>query len=173
MFEYIQTKKPLMSNIFERIMQIAGNHGYKNANELAKALGYKSPEKLYRLERNPDAKPSVDILEDISNLFENANLNWILTGKTAYTPHIVDANYYVNESESHYTPTSTRANVRPTHEENVRPTVRPTHENCQICFEKERLIEQQKETIKALSALNDMLIKRVEGLEGNQKKNAV
>ncbi len=66
--------------IFGRMMVLAVKSGYKNANELSKHLGYKSPEKLYRLERDETAKPSVDILVDFANKFENANMNWILTG---------------------------------------------------------------------------------------------
>lgn len=68
------------SNIFERMMSFALEEGCKNANDLSKRLGYKSPEKLYRLERDATAKPSADILIDFSKIFENANMNWILTG---------------------------------------------------------------------------------------------
>jgi len=68
------------SNIFERMMALASSSGCKNANELSKHLGYKSPEKLYRLERDKDAKPSADILIDFADKFENVNMNWVLTG---------------------------------------------------------------------------------------------
>ncbi|WP_343531193.1 S24 family peptidase [Pedobacter sp.] len=68
------------SNIFERMMALASSAGCKNANELSKHLGYKSPEKLYRLERDKDAKPSADILIDFADKFDNVNMNWVLTG---------------------------------------------------------------------------------------------
>lgn len=70
----------MYSNIFERMMAVAHDAGYKNINDLAKHLGYKSPEKLYRLERSDKAKPSADILVDFANKFKGANMNWVLTG---------------------------------------------------------------------------------------------
>jgi len=62
------------------MMVVAHDAGYKNINDLAKHLGYKSPEKLYRLERSEKAKPSADILVDFANKFKGANMNWVLTG---------------------------------------------------------------------------------------------
>ena len=79
-FVKIQTILKNNLTIFSRMMILAVKAGYKNANELSKHLGYKSPEKLYRLERDETAKPSVDILVDFANKFENSNMNWILTG---------------------------------------------------------------------------------------------
>lgn len=73
----MQEKK---STIFERMMYITSKAGYKNINELSKALNYKSPEKLYRLERNAKAKPSIDIISDFANLFANENIYWLITG---------------------------------------------------------------------------------------------
>lgn len=57
-----------------------------NGNELATLLGYKNPEKIYRLFRSDNAKPSVDILEDIANKFEDLDLAWLLTGKPSVDP---------------------------------------------------------------------------------------
>jgi phage repressor protein C with HTH and peptisase S24 domain len=57
-----------------------GQKGIKSPAELAAALNYNSGEKLYRLFRNEDNKPSTDILTDLSNLFEGVNLTWLLTG---------------------------------------------------------------------------------------------
>ena len=74
----MQEKK---STIFERMMHIASKAGYKNISELAKALNYKSPEKLYRLERNKNAKPSIDIIADFANKFAKENIYWLITGK--------------------------------------------------------------------------------------------
>lgn len=83
------------TNIFERILYIAELKGFKNLNELSAFLGYESAEKLYRLKRNPTAKPSYDIIEDFSNKFEDLDVRYFVTGvgepfpiaqKTTYTP---------------------------------------------------------------------------------------
>jgi phage repressor protein C with HTH and peptisase S24 domain len=63
------------------MMQVANSHGITNVAMLAKKLGYKSPEKLYRLERDENAKPSIDIITDFSNKFENIDIRWLLTGE--------------------------------------------------------------------------------------------
>ncbi len=49
--------------------------------DLSVVLGYNSPQKLYRLFNTENANPSVQIVEDISNKFEDLNLNWLFTGK--------------------------------------------------------------------------------------------
>jgi hypothetical protein len=48
--------------------------------DFSKQLGYKQPEKLYRLFRKGKANPSVEIISDISNSFEDLNIKWLLTG---------------------------------------------------------------------------------------------
>ena len=57
--------------------------GFRNDTIIAKELGYSHPEKISRLFREgKSAKPSVDILEDITNRFgEELNMDWVLTGK--------------------------------------------------------------------------------------------
>ncbi|MES2379435.1 MAG: hypothetical protein V4538_00230 [Bacteroidota bacterium] len=68
------------SSFFERILQIAETHGYKNINDFAiNGLAYASSEKINRL-RDANKKPSVDILLDIANKFEKIDLNWLITG---------------------------------------------------------------------------------------------
>lgn len=47
---------------------------------LAKELGYKSSEKISRLFREKNAKPSYDIIFDIANKFE-INADWLITGR--------------------------------------------------------------------------------------------
>nr|WP_294922125.1 S24 family peptidase [uncultured Flavobacterium sp.] len=47
-------------------------------------MGYTSAEKLYRLERDPNAKPSFQMLLDISNTFVNLDMNWLLSGNGDY-----------------------------------------------------------------------------------------
>jgi len=70
-----------MNDFYKRIESLSKRAGYKSINDLAKnGLGYNSSEKLNRLKK-PNTKPSVDILIDISNKFENINMNWLLTGK--------------------------------------------------------------------------------------------
>lgn len=69
------------TNIFDRILQIVDSYGLKNVNELADVLGYSSAEKLYRLNRKPDAKPSFEIIEDLSNKFDDLNIKWFVSGK--------------------------------------------------------------------------------------------
>ena len=76
----MQTNLNKKSNFFERTLQLSDLYGYDGIPELAKALGYGSPQKLYRL-KDESAKPSVDILQDLSNKFEDLNLNWYITGK--------------------------------------------------------------------------------------------
>src|ERR1700744_2524781 len=44
-------------------------------------LGYNSPQKLYRLFNTENASPSCQIIEDISNNFQELNLNWLFTGR--------------------------------------------------------------------------------------------
>lgn len=91
----MQTKLNENSNFFERTLRISSFYGYSGIPELAKALGYSSPEKLYRLKKE-NAKPSVDILQDLSNKFEDLDLNWYITGqgslskKTKITDNIID-----------------------------------------------------------------------------------
>ena len=70
-----------MANFFDRIMQVAEYKGYKNPSEFAKkGLGWTSSEKINRL-KDESKKPSVDILIEISNKFDDVNLGWLLTGK--------------------------------------------------------------------------------------------
>ena len=76
----MQTKLNKNSNFFERTLKIADFYGLDGIPGLAKALNYSSPQKLYRL-KEPSAKPSVDILQDLSNKFENLNLNWYISGQ--------------------------------------------------------------------------------------------
>lgn len=85
----METYKTNSGDFFQRLMRYASNQGVRNANELAKKLGYSSPDKLYRLKRGRGAKPSYDILQDIADLFQSIDLRWLLTGEasenTVYT----------------------------------------------------------------------------------------
>lgn len=67
------------SDIVSRIKQIMNKYSL-NALTMSKILGYNSSEKLSRLFRGNDAKPSYDIIYDISNKFE-INVDWLITGR--------------------------------------------------------------------------------------------
>ena len=49
--------------------------------ELSVLLGYKSPQKLYRLFNTDNASPSCQIIEDIAERFYELDLNWLFTGR--------------------------------------------------------------------------------------------
>ena len=68
------------TNYFERIEIIRQSKGFESVTELAEYLGYAKPEKLYRLKRDGNAKPSADIIEDFTNKFEDLNIRWFITG---------------------------------------------------------------------------------------------
>lgn len=52
-----------------------------NVKQLADRLGYRSPQKLYRLFNLPNASPSCEIIGDLANTFPDLDLNWLFTGK--------------------------------------------------------------------------------------------
>lgn len=52
-----------------------------NRRRFAQALGYESPEKIYRLWREDNARPGFDIVEDIARIFDKYSVEWLLTGK--------------------------------------------------------------------------------------------
>lgn len=68
-------------NFFERILQIIDYYNIKSVNDFAKNyLGYTSSEKINRL-KDASKNPSFEILQDISNKFEEINVEWLLMGK--------------------------------------------------------------------------------------------
>ena len=69
-----------MSNdVVSRIKELMSYYSI-NSLTLSKELGYKSSEKSSRLFRDGGAKPSYDIIYDISNKFE-INTDWLITGR--------------------------------------------------------------------------------------------
>ncbi|MBK6263521.1 S24 family peptidase [Marivirga sp. S37H4] len=90
------------SNFFERLMVFSDSQGFKNINEFAEFLGYSSAEKLYRLKRSPSAKPSFDIIHDISNKFEILDLRWLITGNTYNSPDSPPESRQMNEPTDTY-----------------------------------------------------------------------
>ena len=70
-----------MQTFFKRLSYIVESEGFKNLNDFAlNGLKYESSSKLNRLKDDKN-KPSVEILLDIANKFENINLHWLVTGK--------------------------------------------------------------------------------------------
>lgn len=70
-----------MNTFFKRLLLIIENQGFKNLNDFAlNGLQYDSSSKLNRL-KDEKKKPSVEILEDISNKFQTIDLHWLLTGQ--------------------------------------------------------------------------------------------
>lgn len=77
----MQTYLNKKNTFFERILFLIDYYGIKNINSLAKDyLNYNSSEKINRLKKD-NTFPSYEILIDISNKFEEVDLNWLLTGK--------------------------------------------------------------------------------------------
>lgn len=69
------------SNFFERILQIIDYYNIKSVNSFAiDYLGYPASEKINRLKKG-NSKPSYDIIVDITNKFEDINVEWLLTGQ--------------------------------------------------------------------------------------------
>lgn len=151
------------SNFFDRLMYLANCQGYKNASELATALHYTSPEKLYRLQRDEKATPSFQILLDIANLFEKADLRWLVTGKRDNTPYPIPESRLDIVNDIERTPMAKSGFVPSSRGDFVPPAVPPTDKNCLLCDEKERLIasmlgtiEAQRDSIQALKNLLDV-----------------
>ncbi|MGB3591529.1 MAG: S24 family peptidase [Nonlabens sp.] len=70
-----------MTNFFDRLMSELENQGVRDVSTLSRKLGYDRPEKLYRLKRNPDSKPSMDILTDLTNTFAGLDLEFLISGR--------------------------------------------------------------------------------------------
>ena len=96
----MQTNLKINSNFFEKISRIIDYYGLKNVSELSEKLGYSSPEKLNRLKKE-GTKPSLDILNDISNLFEDLSGDWLISGKEPMI-RSVENNSMVAEADAPY-----------------------------------------------------------------------
>lgn len=83
------------TTIFERILQIIEFYNIKSVNSFAKDyLKYDSSEKINRL-KDGTKRPSFEILEDITNNFEDIDANWLLSGKG----NMLKSNVQVYESK--------------------------------------------------------------------------
>lgn len=74
------------SQILQRIIEWKN---LDNPTGLSKALGYKSPEKLLRLFRDENNKPSTEILLDLVKAFPEISPAWLLTGTE---PMLIEGN---------------------------------------------------------------------------------
>jgi len=73
--------KPISMVSFSEILSILmEKKGIKNPTELAKLLGYSSSEKVQRLIRDSEAKPSFQIIFDIITAFPDINPAWVVKG---------------------------------------------------------------------------------------------
>ena len=134
------------SNFYNRMLTYAQIQGIKNTKALSDALGFEKPERLYRLKRDANARPSFETIEGLTNLFENLNLRWLITGKG---PQELPSFTGVEEPPTVY---MTRAEERE-----------------KLLLEKERVIDQQQETISALNKAYDQLKMRFEDCEQKLK----
>lgn len=85
-------------------MQFCEHKGIRNMQELARRLKYSSAEKLYRLERDKNNNPSYQILLDLSNVFEDLDITWLVNGRGSLPMPVVnepDTIYETKSSISH------------------------------------------------------------------------
>ncbi len=69
-----------MNVFYKRISQISEYKGFNSVNKFAlDGLNYASSEKINRLKKE-NASPSIEIIIDITNKFEEINPEWLLTG---------------------------------------------------------------------------------------------
>lgn len=68
--------------------------------ELARRLKYSSAEKLYRLERDKNNNPSYQILLDLSNVFEDLDITWLVNGRGGLPMPVVNEPNTVYETKS-------------------------------------------------------------------------
>lgn len=66
----------------DRLKTIMKAVGYETPAKLAAALGYVRPDNIYNA-ISGERMPGIPLLVDLSNKFENVNINWLLTGKGA------------------------------------------------------------------------------------------
>lgn len=138
------------STFYSRLLSYAESQGIKNTSALAEALDYDKPERLYRLKRDENARPSFEVIEGVTNLFESLNVRWLITGKgdaELSSGPIEEANS-VQEPESIY--------------------LTKSQEQKKLLKEKERVISQQQETITALNEAYGQLKLRFADFQGGK-----
>jgi len=68
------------TSINQRLRILPEALGFTSIRQFGIALGYQNPEKLHRIIRDEDTKPSYDILSDVLRLFPRINAEWLITG---------------------------------------------------------------------------------------------
>ncbi|MBZ4188519.1 hypothetical protein [Niabella beijingensis] len=120
------------TTFFERLEAFSIAEGFKSINDFAiNGLKYKSSQKLNRL-RSGKGKPSLEIIEDIKNRFENADLNWLISNKGE--KHLVGIDLVLHDVPA---------------PDEAAP--------CKECELRDAIIASQKQTIKALQGQADTL----------------
>ena len=149
------------TSFFDRMMQYANSQGIKNPSQLTEMLGYSRPERLLRLGRDENAKPSYDILVDLTNTFENLPLRWLLTGENhslpAHTPGQTDGPLVLAVEPDAHTPHARMGSASPNHADYASPAASPAAYKDEIIAAKEEVIAQLKETIKAKDQVIEQL----------------
>lgn len=85
-----------MEPIVQRLAQFMRTQDL-DVPQLSKLLGYKSPEKIYRLFRMDGAMPSAEMIVDLTNKFDSLDSRWLLTGMDTKQQ---GPNRYSNQQES-------------------------------------------------------------------------
>ncbi|WP_143960265.1 helix-turn-helix domain-containing protein [Litoribacter populi] len=147
--------------------------------KMAKDIG--TSEAVISNAKNGKNKPSYDFLSKILNFYKVLNAEWLITGqgemlksgiKNEYTPRPSGGYEIVADTETAYTPKPPKEKLHPKQAEKLHPTLHPTPEKCALCHEKERVIEQQKETIDTLKEVNSLLRSKLEEREGRGNRRA-
>ena len=140
------------NNIVSRLKLFMDQYSL-NSLALANALGYRSSEKISRLFRNEGAKPSYDIIYDISSKFD-INTDWLVTGRGEM---LVKERDLEHEGEDESVKAHTVSNQPPIEGENT------------IIYnmykEEREKVEAQAEQIGALKQTIKQLEEKIEGLQ--------
>jgi hypothetical protein len=56
-----------------------------NPKKLGEMLGYRKPDKLYRLLNDESNNPSIQIIQDILKTFPEVNARWLVIGEESFT----------------------------------------------------------------------------------------
>lgn len=80
------------------------SYGYSSIADLARAIGHDRSENLSRIMRKKNAKPSVDIVADFANKFDDLNLGWLITGKGDPRVPRIGSQAYKPQTSQNYVP---------------------------------------------------------------------
>ena len=77
----MQTNFQEISDFSKRLYEFMRESGFRSPNEFSHYMGYKHSEKINRLFRKVENKPSYDIIYDIALKFPRLNIDWLITGR--------------------------------------------------------------------------------------------